>query len=298
MTARRALVTGATGFVGAHLCSHLVAQGWEVTALCRPQSATEVLPTAGTAQVTRWHGGLPALSDILERTRPDVVFHLASLFLADHQPHQVESVIAANIEFGALLLEAMSCAGIGAFVNTGTFWQHYKGAPDRPVNLYAATKKAFEAVLGYYTDAHGLRAITLKLSDTYGPNDQRGKLVSLLLRLAREGGELAMSPGGQEVDLVHINDVTRAFAVAGERCLTLPKGAYENYSLSSGEILTLRSLVELFGELAGKRLSITWGGRPYRSREVLQIWRGGERLPGWEPQICLREGLGRLLRDL
>lgn len=302
---RNALVTGATGFVGYHLCRLLLAEGWQITALVRPGSDTADLRALGPAVVVvPWPsgegaGGVAELANILREARAEVVFHLASLFLSDHAAAQVDALIDANLRFGTNLLEAMSAVGVSAFVNTGTFWQHYDSAGDsfRPVNLYAATKQAFEAILAYYVDAKGLRAITLKLSDTYGPHDKRGKLISLLAKMAREGGALQMSPGEQQLDIAHIEDVARAFLLAAERCLGSAPGTSESFAVPSGRVISLKGLVGVFEAIAGKALAIEWGARPYRPREVMRVWRGGEALPGWAPAITLEEGLARLLRE-
>lgn len=71
----------------------------------------------------------------------------------------------------------------------------------------------------YYIEASGLRVITLKLFDTYGPDDPRPKLMNLIQRMAMDNQPLAMSPGEQQIDLVHVEDVVRAFMVASERLL-------------------------------------------------------------------------------
>lgn len=295
---RVALVTGATGFVGYHLCRHLATEGWAVTALVRPDSDTaDLRALEPVVAIVAWHGGVEELAAILRSARTECVFHLASLFLSEHGHGQIDALIEANIRFGTCLAEAMTTAGVSALVNTGTFWQHYQGEPYRPVNLYAATKQAFEAILRYYTDARGLRAITLKLSDTYGPHDKRGKLISALAKMACEGGSLQMSAGEQELDIAHIDDVVRAFALAAERCLALPAGTQESFAVSSGQQISLKGLVALFEQAAGTSLAIAWGARPYRPREVMHTWRGGEALPGWAPAIPLEEGLARLLRE-
>src|SRR4051812_1833664 len=81
----------------------------------------------------------------LKACKPDVVFHLASLFVSDHRVQDVQNLVESNLLFGTQLLEAMAQAGVKRIINTGTSWQ----CP-HPFNLYAATKQAFESILGYY----------------------------------------------------------------------------------------------------------------------------------------------------
>ena len=128
-------------------------------------------------------------------------------------------LVDSNVLVGTQVAEAMLRAGCRGIVNTGTSWQRdARGAYD-PVCLYAATKQAFEDVLTYYVSAEGFAATTLRLYDTYGPDDPRPKLVNALAGALRSGTPLSLSPGEQLLDLVHIDDVTAAFAAAGRRLL-------------------------------------------------------------------------------
>ena len=65
-------------------------------------------------------------------------------------------------------------------LTAGTAWQHYNNQSYDPVCLYAATKQAYECLIDYYVKVHGLHAVTVKLHDTYGEGDERGKLFYLL----------------------------------------------------------------------------------------------------------------------
>jgi nucleoside-diphosphate-sugar epimerase len=229
---------------------------------------------------------------IVASARPDIVFHLASLFLSEHTADQLESLITSNVLFGTQLVEAMMANGVPLLVNTGTSWEHYCNSAYSPVNLYAASKHAFESILQYYVEAKGLQAITLKLFDTYGPDDPRPKLFTLLRRIADEQKTLGMSPGEQMIDLMHVDDVVEAFVLSADRLLCSAVEGHERYAVSSGAPIRLRDLVELFGRVIGRPLPIEWGGRPYREREVMVPWNTGVSVPGWLPTVGLEEGIG------
>lgn len=291
MKPRRALVTGATGFVGSHLVGQLLADQWTVHVLARPESRLDPLSASlGRLVVHRFDGGIDGMADIVRQARPDVVFHLASRFVAEHQAADVPRLIESNLLLGCLLVEAMSLQEVRYLVNAGTSWQHYQGREFDPVNLYAATKQAFEALLGYYVAARDMRVITLKLFDTYGKDDPRPKLMGLLLNAARTNQPLGLTPGEQRIDLVHVDDAARAFLVAGERLLEGKVGGSEQYAVSSGQAITPRDLVDRINAIIGRDLPVSWGQRPYRDREVMVPWTG-ETLAGWRPRVALSEGL-------
>jgi len=151
--------------------------------------------------------------------------------------------------------------------------------------------------LRYYADAEALSVVTLKLYDTYGPGDRRGKLVSRLAKMARDGSPLAMSPGEQLIDLVHVDDVVNAFLIAATRLHAGKVIGMEDYAVSSGRPRTLRNIVALIERCAGAPLKIEWGGCPYRFREVMVPWSNGAPVPGWSPKIGLEEGIKTMLAD-
>lgn len=288
---RVALVTGATGFVGSHLARRLVREGWRVHILRRAGSR---LPDAAEFVRITNHihdGSTEGMVHCVAQAKPDVVFHLASLFLSQHTTKDVESLIQSNVLFGNQLLEAMKVNGVNYLINTGTSWQHYDNEDYSPVCLYAATKQAFEAILEYYIQACGFKAITLKLFDTYGPDDPRPKLFYLLNKAATSAEPLDMSKGEQLIDLVHIDDVVGAYLIAAERLLEGSVSQHEIYAVSSGQPLPLQELVQLYAEVSKQAVNVNWGARPYRYREVMVPWNRGNSLVGWSPKINLVDGL-------
>jgi nucleoside-diphosphate-sugar epimerase len=138
---RRALITGATGFIGSHLARRLDASGWEVDAVLRSDSGAERLPHA--ARVHRHDGTTEGMVALVAAAQPDVVFHLASLFIAEHKTADVTRLIESNLLLGTQLAEAMRVHARTRLVNTGTVWQHYDDREYSPSSLYAATKQAF-----------------------------------------------------------------------------------------------------------------------------------------------------------
>lgn len=286
----RVLLTGASGFIGSHLARHLVDQGYPVTVLVRDRSHLGFVDNAPQLKILPVTDTWDSIKDAVATAQPEMIVHLASLFLSEHQSQDVESLVRSNVLFGAWLLQAAAEVSVKAFVNAGTSWQHYSGDDVRPVNLYAATKQAFEALLDYYCDAAGMSAITLKLFDTYGPEDRRRKLIPLLVDALRDGNKLALSEGDQRLDLLHIHDVCTAFERAAQMVMEMPK-QHVSYTLRTSTRPTLKELVSLLSDVSGRPSPAEFGKRPYRAREIMVPWTGGAPLPGWSPRRELREGL-------
>ena len=269
----KCLVTGASGFVGSRLCRHLVDQDWSVVAFVVPGAPLDQLSSViDQIRVETVPEEAEAFLAFFAREQFDLVFHLASVFLGEHKPGQIKTMIDANLTFGCHVLEAMATAGCWRLVNTGTSWQHYQNEDYNPVNLYAATKQAFEDLARYYVEAKGVKMVTLKLFDTYGEADPRPKLYFLLEKTAKTGEQLKMSPGDQMVDFVHVDVVCNNFLAAAQRLMNGLVEKQEVYGVTSGNPLKLKEVVKDFEKERGVKLNIEWGGRPYREREVMFLW--------------------------
>jgi nucleoside-diphosphate-sugar epimerase len=293
--AERALITGAAGFVGGRLARKLSANGWEVHGIVRrPPGDPTVRAIAGVCSAHYHDGSMDSLARLVALTRPTVVFHLAARFVADHRSQDVGPLIHDNILFGTQLLEAMSGAGARRIVNAGSAWQHFRNAEYSPVGLYAATKKAYADLLQYYVEAHDIQAVTLELSDTYGPGDVRRKLIPMMLEAEQMKRELSMVRGELPLNFVHVDDAVSAFIVAAGRLIEDQVAGHEVYAVRSNEPVVVKDLFAIWEKARGTHLAARWGERPYRAREVLEQWTQGAPLPGWEPRVSLAEGLGGL----
>lgn len=289
----RALVTGGTGFIGSHLVHELGRRGVETHVLVRESTPRErLVHLPDRTQVVIDDGTVEGLTVAVEAIGPDVTFHLATHFVAAHTPADVGPLVDANLALPFRLAEALS-AEPGLLVNTGTVWQHVDSALYRPKGVYAATKQAAEDLLRGYAELGLLHVSTLTLTDVYGPGDPRPKLLPALLGAARSRETLPAGSGRPYVDLVHVDDVVRAFLAVAEA----PARPWSVFGAGSGAPLTVRDLVAVVEEALGTTVPIEWDARPDRPNEMLTPWSPGPPPPGWTPAIPLADGIRALVRS-
>jgi nucleoside-diphosphate-sugar epimerase len=279
---KRVLISGGTGFIGSEVVDQLTQLNAQVGVISRSQ------PNQGAVQWIKAGDSSPFPSDETKHFNPEIIIHLATQFAATHTRADINSLVTSNIEFGTQLLE--SAAQVDAtFVNVSSSWQHFDGREYSPVSLYAATKQAFLDIAQYYSET-GLDFRNLTIYDTYGPTDQRNKLVSQLLTAAVSGRSIAMGSGEQLINLLAVEDIISALLLIS----TLPapdESDSLDYVVRAPESISIRQIVEVIQQVTGKKIDANWGSRPPRAREMTTDWIFGTMLPGWKQTVPLHEGL-------
>ena len=287
------LITGASGFIGQNLIKK-IKNDYQITALVRETTDLSKIPP--DIQIYKFNFDINELIKKANDEKFDGIVHLASRFLKDHQANEIKDLINSNIFLGTSLLEASKKTSVKWFINTGTFWQHYNNVNYNPVNLYSATKQAFEDIAKYYVETSDLKFVTLELGDTFGPNDTRPKIFNLWEKITKTGEKLVMTKGEQIIDINYIDNVVSAYRRLIEIFETNEIDINgKNFSLKAKPRFTLIELSEIFEEVSEMKLNISWGGVDYREREVMIPWKNGEEIPGYSQKVSIAEGIKLML---
>ena len=284
------IITGATGFIGSNLVRVLLKNNSKITIITRKNSDySKILDIKDKLNIYEYNGDIIELVNLFNLINPDLVIHLASSFILNHRLDEIDKLIDSNIRFGTQILEAMKLSNCKKIINTSSYYQHYNNEIYNPVNLYAATKQAFEDIIYYYSSEYNIKSITLELFDTYGENDSRPKILNLLNNYANSKKALDMSLGEQILDITYIDDIVSAYLKTIQLISIKEDNIPDKYSLISENRIKLKDLVRLYEQVTNKKINVNLGAKPYRNRQIMNPWDKGKHLPQWQARISISE---------
>jgi NAD dependent epimerase/dehydratase len=312
LSGRRALVTGADGFIGSHLVERLVADGAQVRAFCLYNSQGSWGWLDGAAPEVR-----AALDVRLGDVRDarfveaacegvEVVFHLAALIAIPYSYSAPQSFVETNVGGTLNVLEASRRQGVRRMIHTST--SEVYGTPDHlpirethPLNAqspYAATKVAADQLALAFQRSFGTPVVVLRPFNTYGPRQSsRAVLPTILTQLLSGRREVELGRLDTRRDLTFVSDTVDGFV----RAATAAGVDGDTIQLGTGTSVSIGELFEAACRVVGCRAVAREDPRRLRpdASEVLVLEadaaRAAERL-GWAPQVTLEEGL-RLTAD-
>ena len=168
-------------------------------------------------------------------------------------------------------------------INFGTFFQNVGNQSSFvPANLYAASKESFENIIKFYSLHHDINFITLKIFDTFGPNDNRNKLVMFLIKSALNNSHIDLSNANKILDLSHISSIIEHIHYSISMLLSSNKNINKCFFLS-GFRIKVKDIIVCIEEASNKKINCSYGkfnSIKTTSYKVLQI-----NTPPWQNKI-------------
>jgi UDP-glucose 4-epimerase len=302
----RALVTGAAGFIGSTLVDRLRADGHPVVGLDNFATgrATNIEHLTGDADFSFVEADIVTadLGEVLARSRPEVIFHLAAQIDVRHSVADPQHDASVNVVGTVRLAEAARAAGVRKIVHTSSGGSIY-GTPPRyptreddptdPASPYAAGKVAGEIYLNTFRHLYGLQCSHIAPANVYGPRqDPHGEagVVAIFAQALLNGTPTKVFGDGSNTrDYVFVDDVVDAFVRAAG-----PVGDGQRFNVGTGVETSDRQLHSAVAAAVGAPDDPEF--HPPRlgdlKRSCLDISRAREVLD-WHPRVELADGVAR-----
>jgi nucleoside-diphosphate-sugar epimerase len=294
----KALITGATGFVGSCLSRRLLSEGYEVHIFTRPASnrwrIADLAPSLNDHHVDLRDA--EKVEKQVGAIRPEVIFHLATYGGFAFQ-RETNVIFASNLTGTINLLKACAKVGFERFVNTGSSSEYgFKSSPMKESDLpeprgdYGVAKVAASLFCRAEAERLRLPVITLRLFSPFGPWDDPKRLIPYVMAEFLRDVQPRLANPEAVRDYVFIDDVVEVYLKTVGA--SLPFG--EIYNIGSGVQHSIADVVRQIQACMTGCPTPIWGARQVERPEpgnwVGDISKTTSDL-GWIPQMPLRTGL-------
>jgi UDP-glucose 4-epimerase len=303
------LVVGGAGYIGS-ICSEVLLDEGHAVAIF--DNLSEGHRRAVDTRASFIEGDLadrPAVETAVSNLRPDAVMHFAASAVVVESMQDPSKYFRNNIAHGLNLLDAMVGADVKRIVFSSTC--SIFGPPDRlpidetlpmrPINPYGESKLAFERILRWYDEIHGVKFVSLRYFNAAGASARFGEdhryethLIPNVLKVAlgqkpcvEVYGTDYETPDGTCIrDYIHIIDLATAHMLA----LDSPKSEF--YNLGTGGGSSVREVIDVARKVTGREIDmIEKSRRPGDPPRLVAASEKIKRELGWEPQFQSLEAI-------
>jgi nucleoside-diphosphate-sugar epimerase len=287
LTGQKVLVTGASGFIGMHLCRRLLKEGADVNAVSR------VMRTDRLPGIRWWFGDLTDIATVRQlfsRIQPDFVFHLAGYPVSARGLEHVLPSFHSNLMTNVNVLTAAREYSCKRALVAGSFEEadlgDRQGVPSSP---YAVAKLSSSMYARMFHLLYQLPVVNLRIHMVYGPgqSDTKKLIPYVILNLLRGKAPTILS-GHRKVDWVYVDDVVEAMFTTVSTRNT--EGA--TIDIGTGRNCSIREIVEHLRHLIDPSIHPVYSAPSgVMEREKVANVESTLSTTGWGPRVSLEKGL-------
>ncbi|MFO1217436.1 MAG: NAD-dependent epimerase/dehydratase family protein [Burkholderiaceae bacterium] len=310
------LVTGAAGFIGAHVAARLRRAGLHVFGCDNFNDYYD--PALKTARVGALLTplGVPcqqveladanAVRDLFQRTCPEIVVHLAAQAGVRYSITHPEPYLQSNLVAFGHVLEGARHSGLShlVYASSSSVYGDRANPPfreseptDSPVSLYAATKKANELMAQAYSHLYGLRVTGLRFFTVYGPWGRPDMAYFSFAERIAAGEPLPVFADGRlQRDFTFIDDIVEGVVRLALSASAADRPTHEVFNIGNHQPVTVLEFIRLLSKHMGTEPKLTF--LPMQPGDVPMTCADTKKLRdrvGFEPSTPLNMGLERFV---
>lgn len=292
------LVTGGAGFIGSHVADALLAEGHTVHIL-DDMSGGQIENVPAQATLHRMDICSATVHNLFAQEQFEVLYHLAAQM--DVRKSVADPVFDANVNvLGFLnLMEAGRTHGLqkvifsstgGAIYGEPAYVPQDEAHPEHPLSPYGITKLVTEKYLYFYEQTYGIRYVSLRYANVYGPRQNphgEAGVVAIFTKLMLQGGRPFINGDGKQTrDYVYVDDVVRANVAA------LPYSESGIFNIGTGVETDVVTLFRILNTHTKADVEETHAeGKPGEQRRSVLGYAHAQEALGWQPTVPLTDGL-------
>ena len=291
----RLLIIGGTGFIGKNLCLSAVKNGYKVVVLSLRSPAAE----KRIHNVEYLQADITCLTQLNEKIGVDSFEYIVNLSgYINHCNFSDGGKKVIDVHFGGVqnILQSVNLSALKRFVQIGSS-DEYGNAPapqheklrEQPISPYSLAKVANTHFLQMLHRTENFPVVILRLFLTYGPGQDTGRFLPLIIRGCQYDKTFPTTEGKQIRDFCYVDDTVRAIL----QTLVVPEAVGNIINIASGKPVSIREMIEKVCLISGSGKPL-YGGVNYRPGENMSLYANiskAKRILNWVPTINIDKGL-------
>ena len=282
---KKILLTGSTGFIGSTLAK-VLSKKYLIYIILRKKNR-KFSKNKNIIKIK--YSNLKNLNNKLRKFKINTVVHCATNKVKNHNFEDIKKLSDSNILFGNIILENLKKMGVKKFINFSTVWENYDGKKGNYFNLYSAYKASFVNIINYYKkELNNIKFINLAISDTFGQNDKRKKIINVLRDNYKKNYETKVVSKNLYMNLLNVADIKNAIYLILEK-------NYQSgeYLLENNKSYKIFDIVKNINNNNSKKIKVKWLSNKVLKEKSYKF----KVLKGWKPANSKIEDIVRTITE-
>ena len=278
------LLTGSTGFIGSELLKKLSQNNIIFVTLRKKNKIYQKNKNINKIYFNNYN----KLNKSLKKISVDFVIHCATHYVKHHKHDDLKKLSDSNILFGNIILENLDKMKVKKFINFSTVWENYDAKKDNYFNLYSVYKKNFSNLINFYKSKNlNTKFFDLMISDTFGKNDKRMKLINMLKINFKKSKTTSIVSKKLFLNLLNVSDIINAVNLILNK-----KIKPDTYILKNNVNYSISNIINKINKDSQKKIKIKWLSNKILKEKLFNY----KQIKKWQPNNSKIQDIVDLIR--
>ena len=279
------LLTGSSGFIGSNILATLSKKN-KIYIILRFRKRKKNLLKKNIKIIN--FKKYDELNLKLKKIKIDTVIHCATHYVKEHGYNDIKKLAESNILFGNIILENIDLMNVKKFINFSTVWEN-NDKTNGITNLYSYYKKAFTDIIKFYKKKFSsIKFYELMISDTFGKNDQRNKIINILRKNYKKDIATEITSKNLYLNLLNVEDIVTAI-----NSILTRKIKPDQYVLKNTKNFKIFELIRLFNKKNEKKIKVKWQS----GVTIMNNINDYKKLKSWKPKKSNVDDIINLIKN-
>ena len=266
------LITGCTGFIGSNILTKFQNSN-KIYIILRNKKNKKKFKNKNIKIIN--YKNYDELNKKISKIKAELIIHTATHYAKTHSQKDLKEFSNSNILFGNIILENLKSMKTKKFINFSTVWEDYNGIKENYFNLYSAYKKAFSKILNFYRNKFKkVKFYELMISDTFGKNDNRLKIINVLRKNYKSNTKTKIISKNLYVNFLNVEDITNAVYLIYKKNIKPAK-----YLLKNNSDTNIHKMIQIFNKENDRKIKVKWLSNNLIKEKSLPY----KKLKSWKP---------------